>query len=283
MLKGVDVSNHQSVINWSAVAGAGYAFALIKASEGTGFTDRYFVANWASARAVGMARGAYHYAQVGNAAEADADHFLSIVQPAGLQPGDLLALDLEEGEGDLSGWALAWLGRVEDATGIRPLFYSYPYFMATHGLINNPALATYPLWYASYRSTMPEPPAGWPSIAIWQNSARGRVPGINGDCDLNWFTGDSLDELRALGLASAPEPLDADAAFDAYAAAHGLGPALWAGAYARTWAGQKITRRGDRILAYAGGVVTDITGRVLDDWEGAFGGRPGHPGDLVRY
>ena len=44
-LLGVDVSHFQGVIDWPAVAKSGVQFAMIKATEGTGFVDPRYVAN----------------------------------------------------------------------------------------------------------------------------------------------------------------------------------------------------------------------------------------------
>lgn len=213
MLRGVDVSNHQGQIGWPSVAADGIRFAWIKATEGTDYTDAFLPDNWAGARANGLARGAYHYARVNNTPASDAEHFLETVRAVGLEPGDLLALDLEEGPGDLSGWALTWLAHVEAAVGFRPFLYSYPHFMATHGLNNNPALALYPLWYAWYGAVnqpkpddaMPIPPSGWPGIVVWQDTSNGNVAGIHSVVDLDWFNGDNLDALRAYGKPDADQ------------------------------------------------------------------------------
>jgi Glycosyl hydrolases family 25 len=58
---GVDVSNHQGEIDWSALAGSNVAFAYIKATEGGDFRDRRFQLNWDGAKRAGLARGAYHF------------------------------------------------------------------------------------------------------------------------------------------------------------------------------------------------------------------------------
>ncbi len=45
-VRGVDVSAHQGEIDWSVLAGQDVQFAYIKATEGSGFTDRMFADNW---------------------------------------------------------------------------------------------------------------------------------------------------------------------------------------------------------------------------------------------
>lgn len=133
--------------------------------------------------AVGITRGAYHFARPDLSSAADeADWFLRVVGDCA--PTDLLALDLEVGGGNLANWALTWLQIVEQRTGCRPFLYSGRWFMEPHGLCTA-ALARYPLWLAAYQDDLPDPPAPWQAIAIWQYSDRGSVPGIAGPVDRN--------------------------------------------------------------------------------------------------
>src|SRR5581483_7236413 len=61
--KGIDVSHYQGTINWTSVKNSGVSFAFIKATEGLTIKDQDFDANWAGAKAVGIVRGAYHFAR----------------------------------------------------------------------------------------------------------------------------------------------------------------------------------------------------------------------------
>jgi lysozyme len=200
MIQGIDVSDYQKHPDWQQVAASGRQFVMTKATDGVGYQEKTFVANWAGIKAAGMLRGAYHYARpdLGNTPEAEASYFLEIVQAEGLQVGDFLALDLEVGSPNLLSWALTWLEHVTAAVGFRPFLYSYHTFLSEHGITGNPAIAEYGLWLASYTPTMPPPPPHWPFIAIWQYSCKGSVPGINGVCDEDAFNG-SLDQLKQYG------------------------------------------------------------------------------------
>jgi lysozyme len=203
MIQGIDVSDEQGNPNWHQVAASGRQFVITKATEGIGWKAVSFAANWAGIKEAGMLRGAYHYARpdLGNTPDAEASYFLQVVQAAGLQAGDFLALDLEVNSANLAGWALTWLEQVTAAVGFRPFFYSYHAFLSEQGLTNNDSLAKYGLWLASYTPTMPSPPPTWPSIAIWQYSCKGTVPGINGLCDEDAFNG-SVDNLKQFGKLS---------------------------------------------------------------------------------
>jgi lysozyme len=200
MIQGIDISDNQGHPDWQQVAASGRQFVITKATDGVGYQEKSFVANWAGIKAAGMLRGAYHYARpdLGNTPEAEANYFLEIVQAQGLQAGDFLALDLEVSHTNLLGWAFAWLEYVTSAVGFRPFLYSYHSFLSEQGITGNASIAEYGLWLASYTPTMPAPPPSWPSIAIWQYACKGSIPGISGVCDEDAFNG-SLDQLRQYG------------------------------------------------------------------------------------
>ncbi|MBL7496094.1 glycoside hydrolase [Frankia sp. CNm7] len=197
--RGVDVSSWQhqngASIDWNAVKAAGNSFAVIKATEGTTYTNPHFVADRAGAQAAGLVVGAYHYAKPAlpiSTAVDQARHFLSKVGDT-KTPGQLApVLDLEITGGlspaDLTAWAQAFLREVESLTGRPPILYTYRSFW-TDKIANTSALAKYPLWFAIYNEN-PDPgwlPGGWQKWLIWQYTSSGSVPGISGRADVNAF------------------------------------------------------------------------------------------------
>jgi lysozyme len=201
-IDGIDVSHWQGTIDWQAVRGGGIDFAFIKATEGGTFTDPQFARNWAAAADAGIARGAYHYFRPNVDAVKQAEHFLRVTR---LGAGDLPAvLDVETSDG-LAGDALlrairTWLETVERATGKRPIVYTYPDFWNRYV---SASPGPYQLWIASYGRDQPLMPIGWSDWTFWQSSATGRVPGIQGDVDLDHFRGGAT-ELAGLASGSAP-------------------------------------------------------------------------------
>jgi GH25 family lysozyme M1 (1,4-beta-N-acetylmuramidase) len=212
---GIDVSNHQGVIDWPRVAASGVRFAGMKASgdEGIGnvYVDPTFPDNWHQSRANGLVRIAYHYARpsVVSPAASVTTFQRAIQAVGGLAAGDLVALDLEDpGVPDgvsLHVWAAEWLALAEDVFGVRPVKYSAHYYTSTHDLEHDD-LARYPVWWASFQTTMPPASPGWSPIRIWQNSDKGTVPGVSGVVDTDIFLG-TVEELRLLGL---PAPVAVD-------------------------------------------------------------------------
>jgi lysozyme len=209
---GPDVASWQGDVDWAAVAASGASFGFTKATGGAWYTNPTLAANWAGMRAAGLARGAYHYAfessgdpLPGLGPEAEADWFLSQVEPLGLEPGDMLVLDIEEGQGDLGAWALAWLRHVEGRVGFKPLLYTGAWFADPHGFANHPDLAGYPLWIAAYQGTPPPAIAPWTGYAFWQYTSQAIVPGVVGPCDMSAFGG-SREDLALYGKPGSGDP-----------------------------------------------------------------------------
>ena len=92
-VRGIDVSHHQGVIDWAAVARADIRFAYIKATEGQDLVDDRFMENWHSATRAGIARGAYHFFTFCTPGAAQAANFIKLV-PA-TRPALPPAVDVE--------------------------------------------------------------------------------------------------------------------------------------------------------------------------------------------
>lgn len=202
VLLGCDLSNHQGTVDFDrAVGEGGIQFCIVKATEGVGFTDKFLARNWPELKRLGIPRGAYHFARPSqSSAEDEAAFFIGTMQTVGLEPGDLVALDMEDDKfpvgQNVSPWTLKWLRAVETALGFKPLMYTYPSYIGERNL-TDPALAVYPLWFADYDDPV-NPTAPWPTWAIRQFTANGTVPGLGASIDLDRFDG-TRDELLALG------------------------------------------------------------------------------------
>ncbi|GMB02270.1 GH25 family lysozyme [Pelosinus sp. IPA-1] len=61
MMKGIDVSENNGVVDWQAVADAGIEFVMVRSSYGLYSKDSMFVENVNAAHAAGLKVGAYHY------------------------------------------------------------------------------------------------------------------------------------------------------------------------------------------------------------------------------
>lgn len=202
-VEGIDVSKWQGTIDWGMVRASGKRFAIAKATEGVGYEDPKYDANKAGAMANGLAFGAYHFARPDlNSALAEADWF---ADTAGYQPGMIIpTLDLEvhgsNTDAQLVAWVQAWVGRVYERLGVRPMIYASPSFWKTY-MGNTTWFASngYAMvWVAHWGVADPTVPGsnwGGKSWTFWQYTSSGHVPGITGAVDLDRYRFSSFDAV----------------------------------------------------------------------------------------
>jgi len=231
-IDGPDVSSYQhpdgASINWTKVAAEGHEFAIVKATEGTTYVNKYFAADYSGIRKAGMVRGSYHFARpaypVGKTALAQAKFYVSHIGNTATTKTLPPALDLEV-DGGLSRtalitWAQNFLIDVRNLTGRTPMIYTYPWFWQV-ALGDAPALNRYPLWMAAYHGSTPDAGA-----TLWQYTAGAKVSGIKGLVDMSKLLADpaTFDAL-ADGTVATPWPPAAPGRPVAVKAAPGVGSA----------------------------------------------------------
>jgi lysozyme len=196
-------------------AGSGKGFAIIKATQGTSYTDAEFAANWAALKSAGVVRGAYHFFDATVSGVDQADFFLKVVGT--IEPGDLPpTLDIEcpvAGQSDCLGNGTSgaappaqitqamndFLTTVKTATGLTPIVYSYGSWFSDNG-VTTTGLESYPLWLADYSGTSCfEVPTPWTVATIWQYDSSGTVSGVNVDDDYFLGTAAQLATFTANG------------------------------------------------------------------------------------
>lgn len=179
---GLDVSHHQGVIDWEAVAADDIDFAYIKATEGGDWVDPRFAENWVEARAAGLEVGAYHFFTLCRSGPEQAANFLATVP---VDVADLpLAIDLEFAapcSAPMSAEALQtevidFVALVEAATERPMLVYVLSDFDTEYQITD---VIDRPRWI---RSLYHRPDESW---SIWQYSFRASVDGVQDGVDLN--------------------------------------------------------------------------------------------------
>ena len=196
--QGKDFSSYQAPVTSPDLDGL--AFSFTKATEGPADTDPHFTANWATIKAKGIHRGAYHELwSAGSAPVASqAAHFLAVVKAAGLERGDMLAVVASDYAGVTDAEVRAFCDIVAAASpGCPVLVYS--------DLSTLPALTSctgYPLWVAWPSDTAPESVAPWDRWTLWQWGSPGGV-------DHDAYNGDEAELTAWLGTA-APVPAPAN-------------------------------------------------------------------------
>lgn len=196
--RGVDVSEHQGMIDWAEAAASGVEFAVIRAGyRGYGQTgilcpDLFFRQNMEGAAANGIEVGVYFFSQAINAQEArtEAYYLLSLLSPYGPRALSLpVYYDWEEVPYDgsrtreirggvITECAVAFCEILAQA-GYTPGIYAYrslAYFD-----YELPRLKDYALWIGA----VGDYPDFYYAHSLWQYSATGSVPGIATDVDLD--------------------------------------------------------------------------------------------------
>ena len=199
-IHGIDVSKHQSNIDWKQVEDmrvkrVRISFAFIKASEGASRTDDSFQKNWREVGQTSLLRGAYHFFRPVKDPNIQARLFESQVR---LKVGDLPpVVDVEnanrQSTASICRNLQKFLDLLEDEYHVKPIIYSNLSFYSRHlaGKFNK-----YPIWIAYYLEDPFEMPddRDW---SFWQYTESGNVNGIRGKVDFNVFRG-NLNQLRAL-------------------------------------------------------------------------------------
>ena len=196
----IDLSHHNSTVDFTQVKAAGIVGVMHKATQGLTFEDPTYQSRKTEALAAGLLWGAYHFG-TGDDAVAQAQYFLSFVSPG---PSDLLALDLEADTGGTSmtlAQAEQFTTQVQQATGRWPGVYGGSYLKQLLSGTSSAVLASSWLWLSEYGSTA-NIPSNWPTWTMWQytDGTNGPEPhsitGV-GDCDRDSFNG-SLAGLKKL-------------------------------------------------------------------------------------
>lgn len=230
-MTGVDVSNNNSQIDWDQ-AHPHVAFAIAKASQGTGFRDGEFDRNRSECARLGVAFGAYHWlepAEMYGAPNEIVDQirwFRQVVGP--VADGEIInTLDIETTEphggrriGSPSPNDVELAVRVhEDEFGHTPIAYGGQSVLLPCAWVR-PEITRCRLWKAIYPGANTGDPAvksrgygridPWPAITMWQwtSQGAGSVPGVaSSGLDLNDLLA-PLDTIRVGG--HLPPPIGDD-------------------------------------------------------------------------
>ena len=221
-MNGIDISNWQRDINLSAVKAD---FVIVKATEGIGYVDKSCDMLFQKALSLGKKLGFYHFARptANNDPIREADFFYENCK--GYFGKAIPILDWEAENKQNVAYAKAWLDRVYQRSGVKPVIYMSESVANAYNW-SSVANADYGLWVAKYRDNNPDynynmANAGsrpkvkwWKFYCMWQWTSTGRLNGYSGNLDCNVFYGDGTtwDKYAGKsGTASKPAPAPAPA------------------------------------------------------------------------
>ena len=216
--QGIDVSEHNGTIDWQSVKDAGIDFAILRVGfagdTSGGRLDNYFRRNVSECERLGILYGVYLYSYARNEDEAQAEARLMLSALKGHSPTLPVYYDLEERETNADGspkWtpfndpsklasiAKTFCGQIA-AAGYKPGIYANVNWFKNY--LTDPCFLSsgWSIWTAQYwyggrydecLGLTPDAPAKYD---CWQYSARGSVPGVSGDVDVNYWFEEALGD-----------------------------------------------------------------------------------------
>jgi len=199
-LKGLDVSHYQSLTqsSFNKMKSEGYSFVIIKATEGTTYTDPEFYTYYKYARNAGLSVHAYH--MIGNSTTtasqhiAEAKHFYNVLSQTKAKTGYVFTgyafEDVEEttSNGITATWwknsapvCIGYFLNEMKTLGQTKVGLYADYYDWTTYLENNTGFwpSDTKIWLARYNVTLGT------EADVWQYTSTGTIDGIDGYVDLD--------------------------------------------------------------------------------------------------
>ena len=192
---GVDVSAYQGEIQWQKVKASGIQFAMIRLGYrgyGTGklVEDERAQVNLREAGRAGLQLGAYFFSQALTVEEAqeEMDFMLEILGDTQLDMPIVLDWEIPAADARTARMDSETLMEIQlyfcremEKKGYQPMVYFNWHQSENLYVLHD--LEDYPFWLALYQNRMTYP---W-KVEMWQYTDKGRVPGIQGNVDLNVY------------------------------------------------------------------------------------------------
>ena len=215
VMRGIDISKWQSGIDLSAVNAD---FVIVKATEGIGYVDKSCDGFFQKALSLGKKLGFYHFARptANNDPIREADFFYENCK--GYFGKAIPILDWEAENKQNVAYAKAWLDRVYQRSGVKPVIYMSESVANAYNW-SSVANADYGLWVAKYRDNNQDynynmANAGsrpkvkwWKFYCMWQWTSTGRLNGYSGNLDCNVFYGDGTTWDKYAGKSGTTQPV----------------------------------------------------------------------------
>lgn len=236
-LRGIDISSYQTGIDLSKVP---CDFVIVKATEGVEYVNPDCDRAVQQAIKLGKCWGTYHFVN-GSGAVAEADYYVNNIK--GYVGKGILCIDWEGVSNRAWGnyaYLEALVSRVIERTGIKPLIYvQASAYAPTAAVAKRHDCGLWIAQYADMNATgYQDTPwnEGAYSCAIRQYASTGRLPGWNGNLDLDKFYGDANAWSKyanasgaGAGVSKPVDPLagksDAQLADEVVAGKYGVGDA----------------------------------------------------------
>lgn len=192
-MKGIDVSSHQGIIDWSKVKSQ-VDFAIIRCGYGDDISsqdDSQFLNNVNGCISNGIPFGVYLYSYAKNLAgsesvQSEIEHCKRLLNKISTKPF-CVYIDMEDdsttylGKLMLTNYALEFCKQMTNA-GYKAGVYANENWFKNYLDVKTIANQGYSIWCAKYSSNKPNIDSNYD---IWQYSSNGTINGINGNVDMN--------------------------------------------------------------------------------------------------
>lgn len=202
---GIDISVHQSNIDWQVVYDSKISFAFIKATEGATFVDKMFAKNWKAAKDKNIIVGAYLFFKFSKDGKIQAQNFIKTVNLTDNDLPPVVDFELSYGNrlGRLSNVQVQnelykCIRELEKHYKVKPIIYTN---VDAYNRYIKGNFDEYALWICKLCN---EPTnTDW---KFWQYTHKGVVPGIKGNVDMNIFNGSYTDFVNYIYNARGKRP-----------------------------------------------------------------------------
>lgn len=201
-VKGIDVSHHNPILDWAEVKRQNISFTYIKATEGITHNDRNYIYNYKLAKESNIKTGSYHFFNFRVSGREQAKHFIRVAK---CKSGDLIpAIDVEHSPANPYSKDPSFVKKVikelsimenelYEYYGLHPVIYTNT---DCYKLYINNSFPNNPIWLSSLDKEPNDDIKNW---VIWQFTHKGKLDGIAGNLDLNYFRY-SFDDLQKLRI-----------------------------------------------------------------------------------
>lgn len=191
--KGIDVSEFQGKIDWAKVKKDGIEFAILRAGFGMDITsqdDKYIERNIEECERLNIPFGVYlfSYANTVEKARSEAEHTLRLIKGHKLTLGVWYDIEDTNTSGSVSKSSLTniintYCNTIKNA-GYEAGIYANLNWLENK--IEKSVQEKWPIWVAQYNNECQYDK----KYLIWQYTSSGKVDGISGNVDMNYFYGE---------------------------------------------------------------------------------------------
>lgn len=195
MMKGIDLSTHNTVKDWTKVKAA-VDFVILRAGYGKNNIDQSLVPYAAKCKELGIRLWLYwfSYAYTSDMARKEALYCIEQAEKRGVEKGGRIAFDFEYDSARYAqgksvnvtknlvmDMTVAFCHEVEKA-GYTPVVYTNKDYGNRYFDMAQIKALGYEIWYAYYNKELDRN-----DVALWQYTSSGSVEGISGNVDMNYL------------------------------------------------------------------------------------------------